>query len=139
MGTRPWRARPEGGHDDIMWIFIMLMWRIVGRLLRRAGWGGLLVPVAAMGMALVGVHVWTVALVLVALAMVASKPLLAAALLPLSMICAGLAGLVAAAMVPGGSFNWVVQNIFVKSQGQAAPPALTEVPVSDRITAYSAG
>ena len=117
----------------------MLMWRIVGRLLRRVGWGGLLVPVAAMGMALAGVHFWTVALVLIALAVVARKPLLAAALLPFSMISAGLAGLVVAAMAPGGSVSWMVQNIFVKPGGLAARTAITEVPGKGRIVTYWAG
>jgi signal transduction histidine kinase len=97
-----------------MWIFIMLMWRITRRLLRRVGWGGLLVPVAAMGMALAGVHFWTVALVLIALAVVIRKPLLAAALLPLSMVSAGLAGLVVAAMTPGGSMNYFVRAVMAK-------------------------
>jgi uncharacterized membrane protein YvlD (DUF360 family) len=97
-----------------MWIFILLMWRIVGRLLRRAGWGGLLVPVAAMGMALAGVHFWTVALVLIALAVVLRKPLLAAALLPLSMVFAGLSGLVVAAMTPGGSVSYFVRSVVAK-------------------------
>jgi signal transduction histidine kinase len=99
-----------------MWIFIMLMWRITRRLLRRVGWGGLLVPVAAMGMALAGVHFWTVALVLIALAVVLRKPLLAAALLPLSMVSAGLAGLVVAAMTPGGSMNYFVHAVMAKPQ-----------------------
>ena len=94
-----------------MWMFILLMWRIMGRLLRRVGSGGLLVPVAAMGMALAGVHFWTVALVLIALAVVVRKPLLAAALLPLSMVSAGLAGLVVAAMTPGGSVNYFVRSV----------------------------
>jgi len=99
-----------------MWIFLVLMWRIVGKVLRRVGWGGLLVPVAAMGMALAGVHFWTVALVLIALAVVLRKPLLAAALLPLSMISAGLAGLVVAAMTPGGSMNYFVRAVMAKPQ-----------------------
>ena len=94
----------------------MLLWRITGRLLRRVGWGSLLVPVAAMGMALAGVTFWTVALVLVALAVVLRKPLLAVALLPLSMISAGLAGLVVAAMNPGGPVTWVVRNLFTTPQ-----------------------
>ena len=99
-----------------MWMFILLTWRIVRRLMRRLGWGALLVPVAAMGMALAGVHLWTVALVLIALAVVLRKPLLAAALLPLSMISAGLAGLVVAAMSPSGPVTWMVQNFFAKPQ-----------------------
>jgi signal transduction histidine kinase len=97
-----------------MWIFIVLMWRITRRLLRRVGWGGLLVPVAAMGMALAGVHFWTVALVLIALAVVLRKPLLAAALLPLSMVAAGLSGLVVAATTPGGSMNYFVRSVAAK-------------------------
>ena len=99
-----------------MWMFILLMWRIVGKVLRRVGWGGLLVPVAAMGMALAGVHFWTVALVLIALAVVLRKPLLAAALLPLSMVAAGLSGLAVAAMTPGGSMNYFVKAVMAKPQ-----------------------
>src|SRR5579859_4184160 len=94
-----------------MRMLITLLWRIMARLLRRVGWGGLLVPVAAMGMALAGVHLWTVALVLIALALVFRKPLLAAALLPLSMVTAGLAGLVVAALTPGGPVTWIVQAL----------------------------
>src|SRR5262249_49718670 len=93
-----------------------LLWRIMGRLLRRLGRGALLVPVAAMGMALAGVHIWTVALVLIALVVAFRKPLLAAALLPLSMVSAGLAGLVAAALPPGRPAGVVRQG----GPGQAA-------------------
>ncbi|HET7246517.1 MAG TPA: histidine kinase [Streptosporangiaceae bacterium] len=95
-------------------MFILLLWRIVGKVLRRVGWGGLLVPVAAMGIALAGVHFWTVALVLIALAVVLRKPLLAAALLPLSMVAAGLSGLVVAATTPGGSMNYFVRAVMDK-------------------------
>jgi signal transduction histidine kinase len=99
-----------------MWTLITLFWRVMSRLLRRVGWGGLLVPVAAMGMALAGVHLWTVALVLIALAVVLRKPLLAAAMLPLSMISAGIAGLVVAAMSPSGPVAWVARSFFIKPQ-----------------------
>jgi signal transduction histidine kinase len=92
-----------------------------------------------MGMALAGVHFWTVALVLIALAVVARKPLLAAALLPLSMISAGLAGLVVAAMTPGGSVSWMVQSIFVKPGRWAALPAITGVWGKGGIITYWAG
>ena len=54
------------------------------------------------------------ALVLIALAVVLRKPLLAAALLPLSMVAAGLAGLVVAAMTPGGSVNYWVKAVLAK-------------------------
>jgi signal transduction histidine kinase len=106
-----------------MWMFIVVMWRIVGKVLRRVGWGGLLVPVAAMGMALAGVHFWTVALVLIALAVVIRKPLLAVALLPLSLISAGLSGLVVAAMSPSGPVTWMVQNLFAKPRFLVLPAA----------------
>src|SRR5258707_9440390 len=123
-----------------MWIFVLVLWRIVGKVLRRVGWGGLLVPVAAMGMALAGVHLWTVALVLIALAVVFRKPLLAAALLPLSMISAGLAGLVVAAMTPGGSVSWTVQSILVKPQRWVAlPQAVAEMWVKGGTITYWAG
>ena len=117
-----------------MWMFILLTWRIMRRLMRRAGWGALLVPVAAMGMALAGVHFWTVALVLIALAVVLRKPLLAAALLPLSMISAGLAGLVVAAMSPSGPVTWMVQNFFAKRQFLRLSPGRFKGSPPPRIT-----
>src|SRR5215475_10809875 len=123
MGAAPWRAGPGRGHDGIMWTLITLLWRILTRLMRRLGMGALLVPVSAMGMALAGVNIWTVALVLIALAVVFRKPLLAAALLPLSMVSAGLAGLVVAALTPGGSVSWVVNAVLAKPQAWFASPA----------------
>src|SRR5215510_4553909 len=101
------RARPR--HDSSMWILITLLWRIMGRLLRRLGRGALLVPVAAMGMALAGVHIWTVALVLIALVVAFRKPLLA--------------GLVVAALTPGGTVGWVVNAVLAKPQAWFASPA----------------
>src|SRR5262249_60927299 len=95
MGAAPWRAGPGGGHDGIMWTLITLLWRILTRLMRRLGMGALLVPVSAMGMALAGVHIWTVALVLIALAVVFRKPLLAGGPVPPRTGAAGLGG-------PGG-------------------------------------
>jgi len=130
--------RPGRGHDGSMWIFIVLLWRIAGKVLRRVGWGGLLVPVAAMGMALAGVHFWTVALVLIALAVVLRKPLLAAAVLPLSMISAGLAGLVVAAATPGGSMNYFVRAVMAKPQvaWEVLPQALSGfIPAKGRVIA----
>jgi signal transduction histidine kinase len=116
MGAAPWRTGAGRGHDGSMWTLITLLWRIMTRLMRRLGMGALLVPVSAMGMALAGVHVWTVALVLIALAVVFRKPLLAAALVPISMISAGLAGLVVAAMTPGGSVDYFVHAVLAKPQ-----------------------
>ena len=105
--------RAGSGHHGSMWMLLILLWRIITRLARRLGMAALLVPVSAMGMALAGVNFWTVALVLIAVALVLRKPLLAAALLPFSMVSAGLAGLAVAAMTPGGPAGWVVDQ-FVK-------------------------
>src|SRR5215475_3645757 len=122
-------GRARQGHDGIMWTLITLLWRILTRLMRRLGMGALLVPVSAMGMALAGVHIWTVALVLIALGVVFRKPLLAAALLPLSMVSAGLAGLVVAALTPGGSVSWMVRAVLTKPPEWVALPALPAVRV----------
>jgi signal transduction histidine kinase len=84
-----------------MWTLITLLWRIVGRLLRRLGVGALLVPVAAMGIAVLGVTVWTVAAVALAAILAVRRPRAAAGLLPAALICAGLWGLVLAAAAPG--------------------------------------
>jgi signal transduction histidine kinase len=84
-----------------MWTLITLLWRIVGRLLRRLGVGALLVPVAAVGIAMLGVTVWTVAAVLLAAVLAIRRPRNAAGLLPAALICAGLWGLVLAATAPG--------------------------------------
>ena len=112
-----------------MWTLITLLWRILTRLMRRLGMGALLVPVSAMGMALAGVHIWTVALVLIGLAVVFRKPLLAVALLPLSMVSAGLAGLVVAALTPGGSVSWMVRAVLTKPQEWVALSGLPAVRV----------
>src|SRR5262249_58672448 len=69
------------------------------------------------------VHIGTVALVLIALVVAFRKPLLAAALLPLSMVSAGLAGLVVAALTPGGTVGWVVNAVLAKPQAWFASPA----------------
>ena len=84
-----------------MWMLILLLWRITSRLLRRLGRGALLVPVAAVGMVVLGVTVWTVAAVAVAAVLAIRRPSAAAGLLPVALICAGLWGLVLAASGPG--------------------------------------
>ncbi len=45
---------------------LVMLWRIVTNVLRHLGWGILLVPVAAMGMALFGLNLWTIAAVIFA-------------------------------------------------------------------------
>ena len=84
-----------------MWIFITLLWRITGRLLRRLGWGGLLVPVALLGAAVFGVTLLTVAAVVLAVILAVRRPATAAGLLPVTLVCAGICGLALAAATPG--------------------------------------
>ena len=120
--------RAGSGHHGSMWMLLILLWRIITRLARRLGMAALLVPVSAMGMALAGVNLWTVALVLIAVALVLRKPLLAAALLPFSMVSAGLAGLAVAATAPGGPAGWVV-NVFAKPLRFTSLAALSAGPM----------
>jgi signal transduction histidine kinase len=84
-----------------MWIFITLLWRITSRLLRRLGWGSLLVPVAVLGVAVFGVTLLTVAAVALAVILVIRRPGTAAGLLPVALVCAGIWGLALAAATPG--------------------------------------
>src|SRR6516164_4099728 len=102
MGAAPWRAGPARVHDGSMWIFITLLWRITSRLLRRLGWGSLLVPVALLGVAVLGVTLWTVAAVALAVILVVRRPGTAAGLLPVTLVCAGIWGLALAGAAPVG-------------------------------------
>jgi signal transduction histidine kinase/uncharacterized membrane protein YvlD (DUF360 family) len=90
-----------------MWILLIVFWRVAIRLVRRLGRGLLLVPVAAMGVALFGVSPWTVAAVLLAVIVAVWRPALAAVMLPVTMVVAGISGLVVAATEPGAGF-WSV-------------------------------
>ena len=101
MGATPWRAGPARVHDESMWIFITLLWRITARLLRRLGWGTLLVPVAVLGVAVFGVTLLTVAAVALAVILAVRRPGTAAGLLPVTLVCAGIWGLALAAATPG--------------------------------------
>src|SRR5215831_3891016 len=101
MGAAPWRAGAATGDDGSMWIFITLLWRITARLLRRLGWGSLLVPVAVLGVAVFGVTLLTVAAVALAVILVVRRPATAAGLLPVTLVCAGIWGLALAAATPG--------------------------------------
>jgi signal transduction histidine kinase len=84
-----------------MWILITLLWRVTARLLRRMGWGTLLVPVAVLGVAVFGVTLWTVAAVAFAVTLVIRRPRTAAGLLPVTLVCAGIWGLALASAMPG--------------------------------------
>ena len=95
-----------------MWILIIVCWRVITRLLRHLGRGMLLVPVAGMGLALFGVRPWTVAAVLLAVIVAVWRPALAAVMLPVTMVVAGISGLVVAATEPGAGF-WTVAALGV--------------------------
>src|SRR5215470_13102105 len=127
MGAAPWRAGPARVHDDSMWILITLLWRIVTRLMRRLGMGALLVPVAALGVAVFGVTLWTVAAVALAVILVVRRPGTAAGLLPVTLVCAGIWGLALAAATPGmatwtampygGPATWVAISVAPNGHG----------------------
>src|SRR5260370_26083873 len=75
-----------------MWLVLKMLWKSLARILRKLGWGALLVPVAAMGIALFGLHLWTAAAVVLALILAVWRPAPAAALVPGPMVTAGIAG-----------------------------------------------
>jgi signal transduction histidine kinase len=109
----------------VMWVFMILVWRVLSRVLRRFGRWAVLVPVTAMGAAVFGLNVWTAGTVVLALILAALLALTLAArragpaggrpgpagpadpggaagrpgpaaLLPLMMVAAGVCGLWAA-------------------------------------------
>jgi signal transduction histidine kinase len=94
-----------------MGILVTVLWRVVGRLLRRLGRGVLLLPVAAMAPVLFGLRPWTVAAVLLAVVVALWRPVMAAMVLPVTMVVAGISGLVVAATAPGPSVSWVVSAL----------------------------
>jgi signal transduction histidine kinase/uncharacterized membrane protein YvlD (DUF360 family) len=96
-----------------MGILVTVLWRAIGRLLRRLGRGILLVPVAAMTPVLFGLRPWTVAAVLLAVVVALWRPVMAAVVLPVTMVVAGISGLVVAATAPGPSVSWVVSALSV--------------------------
>src|SRR5215471_5464864 len=110
-----------------MWIFITLLWRITARLLRRLGWGSLLVPMAVLGVAVFGITLWTIAAVALTVILVVRRPGTAAALLPVSLVCAGIWGLALAAATPGmatwaampfgGPATWVAISVAPNGHG----------------------
>jgi signal transduction histidine kinase len=95
-----------------MWIFFIVGWRLISRMLRYLGRGALLVPVAAMGMVLFGFRPWTLAALVLAVIVAVWRPALATVLLPVTMVVAGISGLVAAATEPGANF-WTVTALTV--------------------------
>src|SRR5215469_10873052 len=107
-----------------MWM-LMVVWRVLVRVLRHLGWGIFLVPVAGIGILLFGVTVWTVGAALLAGALAIQWPTVATRVLPLSMVGAGLSGLVVAAQTPGSPVSWLASRIqanFAIVRGAAVPP-----------------
>ena len=89
----------------IMWMLMILVWRMLSKVLRRFGRWPLVVPVAALGAAVFGLNVWTAATVLLALLLAVLLALVlvswrqagTSSLLPVTMLGAGICGLWAAA------------------------------------------
>ena len=115
---------------------LVLVWRILTKVLRRLGWGILLVPVAAMGMALFGLNLWTFGAVVLATVVVVQWPAAAARALPPTMVGAGLSGLFVAGRISGSPVNWVVSRFAAVGQvariqarpGLAGPRWITITP-----------
>jgi signal transduction histidine kinase/uncharacterized membrane protein YvlD (DUF360 family) len=111
-----------------MGILVTALWRVIGRLLRRLGRGILLVPVAAMTPVLFGLRPWTVAAVLLAVVVALWRPVMAAVVLPVTMVVAGISGLVVAATAPGPSVSWVVTALSVFKRRAVTGPIVRRPP-----------
>jgi signal transduction histidine kinase len=96
----------------VMWMFMILLWRVLSKVLRRFGQWALLAPVGVIGAALFGLNSWTALTVLVALLLAVVLALIllgrrsagVVSLLPVTMLGAGICGLWAAASMAG---SWV--------------------------------
>ena len=115
-----------------MWILFPVLWRVLTRLMRYLRRGIFLVPVSAIGMALWGVHPWTIAMVVLALFVAFWRPVIAAALLPVAMVVAGVSGLVVAATEPGSAFWRVAALGGLRQRVISAPPRRLPAPVRHR-------
>ena len=111
-----------------MWILFPILWRVFTRLMRYLRRGIFLVPVSAIGMALWGVHPWTIAMVVLALFVAFWRPVIAAALLPVAMVVAGVSGLVVAATEPGSAFWRVAALGALRQRVISTPPRRLPLP-----------
>ena len=109
-----------------MGILVIVLWRVIGRLLRRLGRGVFLVPVAAMAPVLFGLRPWTVAAVLLAVVVALWRPVVAAMVLPVTMVVAGISGLVVAATTPAQSW-WAVSALVAIKQRLVSGPAAAKM------------
>jgi signal transduction histidine kinase len=105
----------------VMWMVMILVWRMLSKVLRRFGRWTLVVPVAAMGAAVFALNVWTAATVLLALLLAVLLALVlvgwrqagTSGLLPVTMLGAGICGLWAAAsMARSWAAGFLVWNAF---------------------------
>jgi signal transduction histidine kinase len=137
-----------------MWMFMILAWRLLSKVLRRFGRWALMVPVAGMGAALFGLNVWTAATVLLALLLAVLLALVLvgwrqagrSGALPVAMLGAGICGLWTAASlarswaagisvwnaftvraVIAGPIQQVIVDSPVASGGGAAGPAAAKL------------
>jgi signal transduction histidine kinase len=111
-----------------MWLVMKMLWKTLARVLRRFGWGALLVPMAALSLALFGIHLWTAATVVLALILATWRPAAAASLVPVTMVAAGIAGLAVASAAPAG---WVLRQLsvsFLKGTPPKGTPAALKGP-----------
>ena len=96
----------------VVWMLMILVWRMLSKMLRRFGRWALVMPVAGMAAALFGLNVWTATTVLLALLLAVLLGLVLvgwrqagrSGLLPVTMLGAGICGLSAAASM---ARSWV--------------------------------
>jgi signal transduction histidine kinase len=93
---------------------ITLAWRQLRRLLRYLGWGGLIVPLAALGLIWFGVNPWTVAAAVAALVVALARPAASSGLLPVAMVAMGVCGLVKASQTTAGG---LFEGLQVRASG----------------------
>ena len=107
----------------VMWMFMILVWRLLSKVLRRHGRWALVAPLGAMGAAVFGLNVWTAATVvlalllavLLALVLVGWRQAGTSGLLPVTMLGAGICGLWAAASMARSWAGFSVWNAFTVS------------------------
>jgi signal transduction histidine kinase len=127
----------------VMWMFMILAWRLLSKVLRRFGRWALMVPVAGMGAALFGLNVWTAATVLLALLLAVLLALVLvgwrkagrSGLLPVTMLGAGVCGLWAAAvMARSWRAGFSVFNAFIVRVDVATPKPAPGAAIQGAVT-----
>src|SRR5580704_10631203 len=106
----------------VVWMLMILVWRMLSKMLRRFGRWALVMPVAGMAAALFGLNVWTAATILLALLLAVLLGLVLvgwrqagrSGALPVAMLGAGICGLwTAASLVRSwGAVGFSMLNAF---------------------------